>query len=106
MNRKKRIDRNHIVYEIINTVNFKRYIGVTQAIGRAFNYSAYRRFQKHISRAKQENRDWALYKDMKKYGPDVYDVYVKDVVRGKAEAHRLEKFYLNNFQYKLNTHGK
>ena len=45
----------------------------------------------------------ALYKDMKKWGPDVYDVYVKDVVRGKAEAHKLETFYLQNFKYQLNS---
>jgi predicted GNAT family acetyltransferase len=103
MNRKKRSDRNHLIYEIINTENGKRYIGVTACIGRAFNYSALRRFQKHMSRAKCENKDWALYKDMKKYGPDVYDVYVKDVLRGKAEAHKLETFYLQNFVYELNS---
>ena len=101
--RKKRSDRNHIVYEIVNTINGKRYIGITQAIGRAFNYSALRRFQKHISRAKQENKDWALYKDMKKYGPDVYDVYVFDIVRGKAEAHRIEREQLKLNDYKLNS---
>jgi predicted GNAT family acetyltransferase len=56
-----------------------------------------------MSRAKCESKDWALYKDMKKYGPDVYDVYVKDVVRGKAEAHKLETFYLQNFKYQLNS---
>ena len=104
--RKKRSDRNHIIYEIINTINGKSYIGVTQCIGRAFNYSALRRFQKHVSRAKQENKDWALYNDMRKYGPDVYDVYVKDVVRGKAEAHQIETFYLQNFKYKLNSTHK
>lgn len=101
--RKKRIDRNHIVYEIVNTVNGKRYIGVTQAIGRAFNYSAVRRFQKHISRAKKENKDWALYNDMRKYGADVYDVYVFDIVRGKAEAHSIEREQLKIGNYKLNS---
>ena len=99
--RKKRSDRNHIIYEIVNTINGKCYIGVTACIGRAFNYSAVRRFQKHCSRAKQESKDWALYNDMRKYGANVYDVFVKDVVRGKAEAHKLETMYLQNYHYKL-----
>ena len=101
--RKKRADRNHIIYEITNTINGKQYIGVTACIGRAFNYSALRRFQKHVSRAKQENKDWALYNDMRKYGADVYDVYVVEVVRGKAEAHRIETEYLQHRTYKLNS---
>ena len=106
--RKKRNDRNHLIYEITNTINGKKYIGVTACIGRAFNYSALRRFQKHVSRAKQEDKDWALYNDMRKYGPDVYDVYVLDVVRGKAEAHKIETGFLQNkhYQYKLNSTHK
>ena len=101
--RKKRSDRNHIIYELYNNENHKRYIGVTACIGRAFNYSVLRRFQKHMSRAKQENKDWALYNDMRKYGPDVYDVYVFDIVRGKAEAHRIEREQLKLNDYKLNS---
>lgn len=101
--RKKRNDRNHIIYEIINIENGKCYIGVTAAIGRAFNYSAFRRFQKHQSRARRENKDWALYKDMRKYDTDAYEVIVKHVVRGKAEAHKLETYYLQNYVYKLNS---
>ena len=103
MNRKKRIDRNHIIYEIENTINGKKYIGVTQCIGRKVLYSALRRFQKHVCRAKQEAWDWALYKDMKKYGPEVYNVWVLNVVRGKAEAHTLEIELLKKGNYKLNS---
>jgi len=101
--RKKRSDRNHIIYELYNNENHKRYIGVTACIGRAFNYSALRRFQKHVSRAKCENKDWALYKDINKFGADVYDVYVVEVVRGKREAHRIETELLRTGEYKLNS---
>jgi hypothetical protein len=103
MNRKKRTDRNHIIYELTNVINGKQYLGVTQAIGRRFNYSVLRRFQKHISRAKKENWDWELYKDMRKYGPDVYDVYLIEVVRGKAEVHIKETELLQRYEYKLNS---
>ncbi len=101
--RKKRSDRNHVIYEILNTENNKSYIGVTAAVGRAFNYSAKLRFQKHCSRARKENKDWSLYNDMRKYGPDVYEVSVVAVVRGKALAHQIETDYLKKYNYKLNS---
>jgi hypothetical protein len=103
MNRKKRIDRNHIIYELTNVINGKQYLGVTQAIGRRFNYSVLRRFQKHISRAKKEDWNWELYKDMRKYGSDVYDVCLIEVVRGKAEVHKKETELLQRYEYKLNS---
>ncbi len=54
--RKKRSDRNHVIYEIVNTANGKSYIGITAAIGRRFHYSAHLRFLKHQSRARKENK--------------------------------------------------
>ena len=57
--RKKRNDRNHVIYEIVNTNNGKSYIGITAAIGRRFQYSARLRFQKHQSRARKENKQCA-----------------------------------------------
>ena len=101
--RKKRADRNHIIYELTNTINGKQYVGITAAIGRKFNYSVLRRFQKHVSRAKQVVQDWALYNDMRKYGAHVYDVCLIDVVRGKAEAHRIETELLQSRNFKLNS---
>jgi hypothetical protein len=101
--RKKRNDRNHIIYEIENSITGATYVGVTAAIGRSFLYSALRRFQKHVSRAKKENKSWALYKDMKKYGPEVYNVYLIQVVRGKAEVHKIETEMLRTGNYKLNS---
>ena len=107
---KTRKDSKHLIYEIENTLTGASYIGVTSLSQfyhtKSVRYAANRRFQKHMSRAKCESKDWALYKDMKKYGPDVYDVYVKDVLRGKAEAHKLETFYLQNFVYELNSTHK
>ena len=101
--RKKRSDRNHVIYEIENSITGATYLGVTQAIGRAFIYSALRRFQKHVSRSNRENKSWALYKDMRKYGADVYNVYLIEVVKGKAEVHKLETEMLRTGNYKLNS---
>lgn len=103
MNRKKRSDRNHIIYEIVNTINGKSYIGITAAIGRRFHYSAKLRLQKHFSRARRENKDWALYIDMRENDESVYDLFIVDVVRGKALAHQIEVELIKEFNYELNS---
>lgn len=103
MARKKRNDRNHVIYEIVNTINGKSYIGITAAIGRKFSYSAKLRLQKHFSRARRENKDWALYRDMRENDESVYDLFIVDVVRGKALAHQIEVELLKEFQYELNS---
>jgi hypothetical protein len=100
---KRRSDRNHVIYQIYNTVNGKFYLGITAATGRRFNYSAKLRFQRHCSRARLENRDWLLYQDMRKYPHDVYEVYVLDVVRGRKKAHDIEVKLLKKYDYKLNS---
>ena len=103
MNRKKRNDRNHVIYEIVNTENGKRYIGVTVAIGRRFHYSAKLRLQKHFSRARMENKNWSLYNDMREYGQEVYDLFILKVIRGKKFAHEYETKQLQTFHYELNS---
>ena len=50
-----------------------------------------------------EDKDWALYKDMKKFNKDVYELYVVEVVRGKALAHQKEVEYLKEYNYELNS---
>jgi len=101
--RKKRSDRNHVIYEIVNTLTGASYLGITVAIGRRFHYSAHLRFQKHQSRAKKENKQWALYIDMRENDPSVYELFIVDVVRGKALAHEIETKLLKKFNYELNS---
>ena len=100
---KPRNDRNHIIYEIVNTINDKRYVGLTVSRGRAYKKSVLIRFHQHCMRALTENKDWALYIDMRKYDHDVYEVSIVDIVRGKAEAHRIETDLIHNYEYKLNS---
>jgi len=101
--RKKRSDRNHVIYEIVNILTGASYLGVTACIGRRIHYSAHLRFQKHQSRARRENKQWALYRDMKEFGPECYELFIVDVVRGKALAHRIETDLLKEFNYELNS---
>ena len=103
MNRKKRNDRNHVIYEIVNTENGKSYIRVTVAIGRRFHYSAKLRLQKHFSRARKESKDWNLYNDMREHAQEVYDLFILKVIRGKKQAHEYETKQLQKFHYELNS---
>ena len=103
MNRKKRKDRNHVIYEIVNTTTGASYLGITAAIGRRFHYSAHLRFLKHQSRARKENKQWALYIDMRENDPSVYELFIVDVVRGKALAHQIETKLLKKYNYELNS---
>lgn len=101
MTRKRRSDRNHIVYKI--TLNTQEYIGVTAVEKRNPEYSAKRRWQKHVSRAKREDKNWKLYAMIRKHGPEKFQISVVQVVRGKSAAHSVERQLIRERKPKLNT---
>lgn len=87
--RKKRVDRNHIIYELV--VNGKNYIGVTAKTESTVNKSVLSRAAKHFYRAKTEDKNWLLCAELRKLtDKSEIEVYVHEVIRGKAEAHRRE----------------
>ena len=87
--RKKRTDRNHIIYELV--VNGKNYIGVTAKTASTVNKSVLARAAKHFYRAKTENKAWSLCIELRKLdSKDEIEVYVHEVIRGKAAAHKRE----------------
>lgn len=99
--RKRRLDRNHIVYSL--AVGKLEYIGVTYVQDRSPSKSLRRRWLKHVQRALTEGRDWTLCKAIRKHGPEAFETQVLEVVRGKAEAHKRERDYIRMLKPKLNT---
>ena len=87
--RKKRTDRNHIIYELI--VNGKNYIGVTAKTETTVQKSVKSRAAKHFYRAKTEDKNWLLCAELRKLNSkDEIEILVHAVIRGKAEAHKTE----------------
>ena len=87
--RKKRTDRNHIIYEL--RVAGGNYIGVTAKTETTINKSVLARAAKHFYRAKREAKDWALCRALRTLqDKSEIEEYVHEVIRGKAAAHKRE----------------
>ena len=87
--RKKRADRNHIIYELV--VNGKNYIGVTAKTESTVNKSVLSRAAKHFYRAKTETKNWLLCAELRKLtDKSEIEVYVHEIIRGKGAAHKRE----------------
>lgn len=100
--RKKRSDRNHVLYQVTADTG-DTYIGLTVAQGQAFLRSVKIRVQKHLSRAKQENKDWNFCSFIRD-NPEVQLRYeVLEVVRGRKAAHSRERTLIESFSPTLNT---
>jgi hypothetical protein len=87
--RKKRTDRNHIIYEL--RVAGGNYIGVTAKTESTINKSVLARAAKHFYRAKREDKMWSLCVALRELtDKSEIEVYVHEVIRGKAAAHKRE----------------
>lgn len=100
--RKKRTDRNHIIYELV--VNGLNYIGVTAKTESTVLKSVRARAAKHYYRAKTENKDWALCHALRALNSkDDIEIKVHEIVRGKAQAHKREVEIRRTVRPALNT---
>ncbi len=102
-NRKKRSDRNHILYLLTNIQTHEQYIGITVVEKVKPEVSLIIRWQRHIHRAFTDNKEWALCKSIRRYGPLAWDKEIIEIVRGKAEAHKRERELIREFNPKLNS---
>ena len=101
-NRKRRNDRNHIIYEITCEPTGDKYIGITVARGRAYQKSLETRWKGHIYHACVENRDLPFAATLRHHGPDAFSKRILSVVRGKAAAHSTEVELIKELKPSLN----
>jgi hypothetical protein len=98
MMRRKRSDRNYVLYRLY--IDGQEYIGLTVSIGRAFLRSVKVRVQKHMSRAKVENKDWTVCEALR--NADVIEYEVLEVIRGRKAAYTRERELIAEYQPSLN----
>lgn len=96
--RKKRTDRNHVIYKITCITTGDTYIGLTVAKGRAFQKSAKDRLRKHFYRALIEKADLPISQLIRSEGIGSFKTEVLEIIRGKSNAHLRESelISLNN----------
>lgn len=102
--RKRRTDRNHLIYFIQNVTTGDSYIGLTAL---AFNGNVKRtltrRMQKHLQRALAEDKAWGLCESLRTYGPESFVFGHLETVRGKGPAHVRELELIRATNPTLNT---
>jgi hypothetical protein len=98
MIRKKRNDRNYVLYRLY--IDGQEYIGLTVSVGRAFLRSVKVRVQKHMSRAKVENKDWSLCNALR--DADMVEYEILEVIRGRKAAYQRERELIAEFEPELN----
>lgn len=103
MNRKKRSDRNHVIYRITCPATGDSYIGVTVATGRAFLKSVCIRFTKHCSTAGRQTKEWTLSKFLRDNATETYELEVIEIIRGRKPAHKRERELIAALGPTLNT---
>jgi hypothetical protein len=101
--RKKRSDRNHVLYRVTCIDTGDTYIGLTVALGQAYVKSVKIRWQKHVSRARCENKDWNFCKALRSLTDCQWQYEVLDIVRGRKNAHQAERELIGFFEPSLNT---
>ena len=97
MMRKKRSDRNHVLYRVTCIDTGDSYIGLTVADGRAFLRSVKVRWQKHVSRSVRETKDLNLCRALRDLADCDWSYEVLEVVRGRKPAHQRERELISMF---------
>ena len=100
--RKKRSDRNHAIYQL--SVDNQTYIGVTVVSG-SVTKGLWSRLSKHWFRRNDPARaHWKLYQALRKLDcREQAVIQALHIVRGKTQAHKLEREIIRELQPLLNT---
>jgi len=101
--RKKRSDRNHVLYRVTCVDTGDCYIGLTVAKGQAFLRSVKVRWQKHVSRAMREDKAWNFCEFLREFRDAEYRYEVIEVIRGRKPAHQRERELIREYNPTLNT---
>ena len=100
--RTPRKDCSYVIYEARSELG-ENYIGITRKTESTPAKSVRERWRRHLSRARNESRLWALYIYLKTGGLDLsWEHRIIEVVRGRAEAYARERELVKTLQPTLN----
>lgn len=100
--RKIRSDCNYIIYEMVDERG-ENYIGLTRKAQPNADKVVAERWRKHKSRARNENRLWALYIYLKTGGLELnWEHRVLEIVRGRKAAYAREREIVKELRPTLN----
>ena len=100
--RTARSDSNYVIYAMTSEAG-DSYIGLTRKGKLTVTKAVLERWRKHKSRARNENRLWALYVYLNDGGLDMTWTHtVLDVIRGRAEAYAYERELVKHMEPELN----
>ena len=98
--RTARKDSNYVIYCAMHEGNV--YVGLTRK-GKATVAGAVKeRWRKHISRARNEDKEWAVYQYIKGGAWTGWEHQVLNVIRGRAEAYAWERAFVKEHLPNLN----
>jgi hypothetical protein len=109
--RKRRTDRNHIVYMITCNATGDNYIGVTRALGRAYQHSIVERLRKHCRDAILEGRKELIHDCIRSQisnpndWKDKFKTEILYILRGKESGHQKEIELIKERRPSLNIEG-
>lgn len=100
--RTARADSNFIIYEAYDELG-NNYIGLTRKGSLTVVKALKERWRKHVSRARNENRDWVLYNYLRAGGLDLnWEHDVLCIIRGRAAAYAYERLIVKEQKPTLN----
>ena len=100
MKRTARKDSNYVIYAAMHNGNV--YVGLTRKGKATVGGAVKERWRKHISRARNEDRDWVIYQYIKQGNWTAWEHEVLAVIRGRAEAYAWERAWVKKHQPSLN----
>ena len=102
--RKRRCDRNHVVY-LLTSPSGRRYLGLTFVRDSARKRSVEERWSAHVRNALEYGHDTLLCRAIREEGAQGFRRCVVCTVRGKSEAHALERKLIAQMLPELNMEG-
>ena len=100
--RTARSDSNYVIYAARCVETGAVYIGLTRKGDRTVEGAVKERWRKHVSRARNEMRDWEIYRYMREGNWEGWSHEIICVIRGRAEAYAYERELVKHFQPELN----